>query len=469
MIRRRIAEIFLGAAQALLVASLLLGPTVPASAQFVDQATYVAVGNAGGTANAQTFTMTTPLNSYNQLLGVLVKVVPANSNTGATTFNFNGLGTVAVRKLTSGGLAALTGAGNEVVANVPLFAMYDGTFFDIMSGSATTAAVNLANSALGFNAPPNFQINASVTSNALTISVVGNNGSNASAGNPVPVAFRDSTIANGDPVVVSLQAALSFTIASGNTMGCQNSVMCRLWLFAINNGGTIALCAYNANSAGTSIVGLNEQALQSSASGTSGGSSAQTLYCSSSSVSSKAIRYIGFIDIQESTAGTWATGPTYVQLFGPGIKKPGDVVQVVLGSRTSTTSTTGSSFVTTNITASIAPTSAANLVMIQLASDCEPQVGGTQALVYQLQRGATAITTPQNTNFGATSGAVGSCPLLFLDEPSSTSSLAYAAYFHVTGGFSGAMPANAGYIILQEIMGALEPANDNGAPLSEAA
>jgi hypothetical protein len=56
----------------------------------------------------------------------------------------------------------------------------------------------------GFDTAINLQLNASVASNILTVAVKGNNGSDPSASNPVLVAFRDATVANGDPVWVAI-------------------------------------------------------------------------------------------------------------------------------------------------------------------------------------------------------------------------------------------------------------------------
>lgn len=193
---------------------------------------------------------------------------------------------------------------------------------------SAVAAANLASSALSFDVPVNLQINASVAASALTISIVGNNGSAPSSTNPVVTPFRNAALTSGAVSLVSLTAPLSLTIASGSTMACPSSLACRLWILEADVSGTAVLCAYNANS-GTGILGVNESAPQSSASGTSGGNSAQTLYCNVSAIVSAPVRYVGYVDITESTAGTWTSNPSVIQLFGPGIKKPGDIVAEV--------------------------------------------------------------------------------------------------------------------------------------------
>src|SRR5262249_39407442 len=127
----------------------------------------------------------------------------------------------------------------------------------------------IAASGLSFQSIPNLRINATVSANQLTVAIKTAANADATATTPIPVAFRDATIANGDPVVVNIVASLSITVASSNTLGCQNGVMCRIWILLANNSGTAAVCLYNARS-GTSVVGINEAALQSGASGTTG-------------------------------------------------------------------------------------------------------------------------------------------------------------------------------------------------------
>ena len=59
-------------------------------------------------------------------------------------------------------------------------------------------------------------------------------------------------------------------------------------------------------------------------------------------VTAKAMRILGYMDWSSglTTAGTWAIVPTLVQLFGPGISKPGDIVQRAGNEITATSSGT---------------------------------------------------------------------------------------------------------------------------------
>lgn len=476
MIRRIAAAAFAAVVAVFLAAA-------PAIAQFADQATYG--GTGAGTANAQTVNIPNATQNAD-LLGVLIKYIPNVTNTGDATLTVTGVGVaVHVRKPSAAGPTLLT--GGELVATQPAWLMFDGTYFNLLSVTSTSfGAANLTNSALSFGYPVNLQLNATVSSNNLTIAIKGNNGSDPSATNPVLIPFRDSTIANGDPNIVSLQGALSFTINSSNTMGCVSGQMCRLWVITICSTGlectgsagsdVVALCAFNALS-GTSVAPINEAALQTSASGTSGGSSSQTYYCNASAVTAKAIRIIGYIEIQEATAGTWATGPTYTQLFGPGIKKPGDIVQEVNFSTTSSVTITDTTTPTqTNIKGSITPTSAANMIEVDVWTSTEC-LSAAAACLLELAR-SNATTSPSNV-FGSPSYQFlnSNAPLggpnnvTGNDLPNTTNSTTYSLYgFETSSGGSpvfivpqtNAASQTSGQIRIKEIMSA----NDNGTPLS---
>lgn len=461
--------------------ALLFG--APVQAQFADQATLLTgVGSSGG-GNTITATLAPVLTSYNAANGVLLKIVPNASNTGAATLNLNSLGTSpAVVKMTSSGLTALTGNGCELVNGVPALLVYltSVSEFVLMSNSCsnvTVGSTNLLNSALGYNAPLNLTLGSTVGSNQLMISVCANSSTlptctAPTATNPILVAFRDPTIANGDPVMRSLTSSLSFTIASGNTMGCVSGQMCRLWEFLIDNAGTLALCAYNANSSGN-IIGLDEAVVQTSQSGTTGGSNAQNLYCSTSAVSAKSIRYIGYIDVQETTAGTWASLPTTTQLFGPGIARPGATIKRITANATSATTVSSATKLVTNTTVSITPASAANV--IRVTANGALLSGTASVAAAQLSRGTTPTLIGEPSLGNTASGNGAQIPLSATDQPNTTSSVSYFVFiWNPTGSgtsqwigtISGL--ATGSDITAEEVMGALEPANDN-TPISKAA
>ena len=184
---------------------------------------------------------------------------------------------------------------------------------------------------LGFDQPWNLAISASVAASALTISITGIDGNAPSSTNPVTIPFRSATATSGTPVWRSLTSALSLVISSGSTMGTANSTPFRLWLVLFDDAGTVRLGAINCLS-GTNIYPLAANGLASStAEGGAGAADIAQVIYTGTAVSSKAFRVIGFMDWGSglATAGTWASAPTLVQLFGPGVALPGQVVQHV--------------------------------------------------------------------------------------------------------------------------------------------
>jgi hypothetical protein len=170
---------------------------------------------------------------------------------------------------------------------------------------------------------------ASVSGNALTFALKTKAGTDPSASDPVKVAFRSATLTDGAYVVRSITAALSLTISAGSTLGTANNVAARLRAYLIDNAGTVEMAAYHAQGS-NSLLALDESALHfTTAEGGAGGAdSAQVLY-SASARSSVAVRELGFCEITEATAGTWATAPAKVQTMGPGVPRCGQLMQPV--------------------------------------------------------------------------------------------------------------------------------------------
>lgn len=81
-------------------------------------------GTSTGSANAQAVTVTSP-STFVRTAGFRLLWTPGFTNTGALTLNEDGTGAAAVQKITSGGLAALS--GGEVVVGTPTVTEWNGT------------------------------------------------------------------------------------------------------------------------------------------------------------------------------------------------------------------------------------------------------------------------------------------------------------------------------------------------------
>jgi hypothetical protein len=392
--------------------------------------------------------------------------------TGTTTINSFGtncaVGSIKIVLFNSA--TPLTNSGNiypptfadytTAATDIGIFAYAGANWYPVSylkgNGSAlSTVGLNigasaLGNSALAFTVPTNLQLNASIASDELTVAVcTTNSGSNtcnnASSTNPILFSFPDpANLYYGDPVIVSLQAAQSFTTgATSDSFGCATGVLCKLWVWEINNGGTLGVCVYNTVS-GNNILDLNETLNQTSQSGTGGGANAQNLYCNISAVSAKAVRRLGYIEATW-TSGTGWTGITAVRLFGPGVHKPGEPA--------------GNS----GMGASITPFDATDLVHV-IATGYNAGTNSSSAGVYTnlstLKRGSTSIATQDSSGNYPVSGTL-DLPFGFgiLDNPATTSSTTYSVT--CSNGTFTCTPTAA--FLLEEITSWLEtPANDDG-------
>lgn len=328
------------------------------------------------------------------------------------------------------------------------FEGYDGTEWVPMS-NITTA----------------FTITASVASNLLTVSILNaKTGAAPTVADPIAMTFRDATLANGDPVTVVVNAALTInTNGVGASLGSSNGVPFRFWLVAFNNAGTVQLGLINCSIPGQ-IFPLNEAALHSSAGISSAATSAGVYYTPNGvTVSNAAIKILGYLDYGSglTTAGTYATTPTAIEPFGPGVYKPGEVVQMVYATATTGTTNSTATKTQTNTTASITPSSTINQILARATGNMIGAGSGNNLSVAQLSRGATPIL------FGTLSGTFDNeivpVTLEGLDNPETISSIAYYVYIWLTtaggtmqwiGSQGGSNPINTqSTMLLQEIMG----------------
>jgi hypothetical protein len=132
----------------------------------------------------------------------------------------------------------------------------------------------------------------------------------------------------------------------------------------------------------------------------------------------------------------------------------GKVLQVVQGTHASAVSTTGTTYVTTGLSASITPSSTSNKVLVTGYINTFYSYGGAPTGAYiALYRGGSAIVAPAGWLYSAsTTGISVSMPFNYLDSPSSTSSLTYEIYMKRHSGTTVyAQDGGPSYITLMEI------------------
>ena len=333
-----------------------------------------------------------------------------------------------LRRGTASQVAAFTGAQGEVVVDSTnnRLVVQDGA----TAGGFAAARLNeLLAQPLGF-ALQGGQLVASVASNNLTVAVKTIAGADPTPASPVTVTFRDAALAGGNQNPVAITAATSFTVNSGNGLGTANGVPFRLWVVGFNDAGAFRLglinCVVGAASP-TQIFPLLESMLQSSTGG-NGGASAATFY-TGTAVAAKALRILGYLEYASglSTAGAWTSAPTTVHLLGPGGRKPGDIVQVVYATISTTTSSTSASFAATSATANITPTAACNLIEARATG----AAAGTtnQAVELKLMRNGGAAQVGISAQIFANNSAISAVQEVGgFDAPQTTSSIDYTVY-----------------------------------------
>lgn len=159
------------------------------------------------------------------------------------------------------------------------------------------------------NAAANLGITASVGSNALTINIVQASGSAPSSTNPVMIKFRSSTAATGTPVLRSLTSTATIVVSSGSTLGTRNGTDGYLYVYAIDNAGTVE--------AAVSSQLFDEGTRQTTtAEGGGGGATSYNVMYSTTARSNVGVRLVGRLKVNEATAGTWATAPSEISVIG---------------------------------------------------------------------------------------------------------------------------------------------------------
>ena len=179
--------------------------------------------------------------------------------------------------------------------------------------------------AVAASALVNGTIVASVSSNALTISIKTLAGNDPSFRDPVFVGVRDSTVSDGDFVPRALSSALSLTIPSGKAFST-NDELFRLWWSVFDTGSGLKLAVSRQHDEGY-LIPLDETGIASASDISSTAYNLGTFFADAA-ITNKPFRLIGFTEWTTGLADAtlWSSAPQVVQIYGPGIKKPGDVL-----------------------------------------------------------------------------------------------------------------------------------------------
>ncbi len=244
-----------------------------------------------------------------------------------------------------------------------------------------------------------------------------------------------------------MRFATSFsTGVSGSTFGSSNGVPFRLWVTAINNAGTVVLGVSDQSSA-AGVLPLSESTPQSTTacSACTNATVLGRIYTTATQTS-KAMRILGYLDWASglTTAGTYASGPTKIQLMGPGVRKPGDAIQQLYATDSTSTAAGTTTPVETGLLQAITLTSPINLVEVEAVGPVT-STSGSFAAQARIERtsGPTPIgNMAQSYAFAAATPNGLSTATMFAFDLPGTTSVTYAVYVSGNGSAGGAFVWN---------------------------
>lgn len=251
---------------------------------------------------ATTITVTEPSASYTPVGVALAQTLTSKTLTSPTLTT----PTVDIPNFTQ-----QTTPANPSASNNKLYFKSDNHLYSLTS-AGTEVQVDNAATAVTYDTPMlayNTGLAATVASNALTIRLKQKDGA-TDPGNTlttkVSVAFRNVTSATGAYASVDQTTALSIVVPSSATLGQASAVNQYVWVYLISDSG-LDMCVSGVNV-------FDDLSVQSATAITSGSTSGTTLYCGSAHTS-KPVRLIGRMLVNETTAGTWASAPTELGLM----------------------------------------------------------------------------------------------------------------------------------------------------------
>lgn len=186
-----------------------------------------------------------------------------------------------------------------------LGAAASGANADITSLSGLTTPISVAQGGTGTSVGVSSKIqpiSASVAANALTCTL-----------NPTSLDFRSLTLTDGTVVTQTIASPLSLTVPNTATLGTVNAIAARLAVVALYNTGGANTKIGIINLSGG--INLDETTMLASSALSASSTAANVCYSFGGSAAGP-FRVVGFVDITEATAGTWATAPTLVQGYG---------------------------------------------------------------------------------------------------------------------------------------------------------
>jgi hypothetical protein len=159
----------------------------------------------------------------------------------------------------------------------------------------------------------NGRVTAAVGSSALTLAIKGKDGNDPSSTNKVYAAFRSSTASSSDWNIREITSALSVVVSSGSTLGHASGIVQHLFVYLIDNAGTVELAVSNLppDYPGT-FAGV--RLISTTAEGGAGAADSATGIYSTTARSNVPWICVAMCKSNQVTAGTWAAAPTQIDM-----------------------------------------------------------------------------------------------------------------------------------------------------------
>jgi hypothetical protein len=147
----------------------------------------------------------------------------------------------------------------------------------------------------------------SVSASILTVAIKGLDGNDPSPSNPVFVRIAQGNPFDGTYAVRKITAALSTTVSSGSTLGHSNGVASAVYVYALDDSGTIKLAV------SSKFFGYDAVASATAEGGAGGADDRSTLYATSAATSAN-ISCLARWQSTQTSAGVWAATTGTIQL-----------------------------------------------------------------------------------------------------------------------------------------------------------
>lgn len=205
--------------------------------------------------------------------------------------------------------SVLTTKGDLFVATASATIARQGVGSDgqvLVADSGQTNGINWATPASAPSSSAeisNLTLATSVGSSALTIAVKTQAGNDASGGDVIKVGMRSSTLTSGIYNQRTITAALSLVISSGSTLGQTSAKAARLFIYLLDNSGTLELAV-------SQTLYSENNLISTTAEGGAGAADSGSVVYSTTARTSVPFRLVGILDNTQTTAGTWTSAGT---------------------------------------------------------------------------------------------------------------------------------------------------------------